>query len=170
MKPQLMTITEIKHYRNGECIWFAENIGNTWHLDGQEFVLANSFATNMGITVPANYYVGLDNRSTINATDTLPISIGTSLEPQGNGYQRYALSSTTGFVVGLNNGSIIARSGICTFTANTNSWNIPVSNVFLASTIDNTGHLIASSALPSSNFNVLAGESITVRLTLSFSS
>ena len=164
-----MTIVEIKHLRNGECIWSEENIGNTWHQDGQEFVLANSFATNMGITVPANYYVGLDNRGSISVLDTLQITIsGVGVEPSGNGYSRQPLSSTTGFALGPDgSNNIVARSSILTFSAAGN-WT-SVKNVFLATTTDNSGHLISSGPL-SSTRTLVAGDAITVRLTLSFSS
>jgi len=48
----------------------------------------------MGTTVPVEYYVGLDNRSTITASQTMADISG---EPSGNGYQRQPLVNGTNF-------------------------------------------------------------------------
>ena len=172
-----MTIIEIKHLdSNRNCLWSVENLGNTWHRQGQQFILMNSFWTPSQLSsspvyngVPNNYYVGLDNRSSISEDDTLATNIGSSAEPSGNGYVRYALSSTTGFSVGLNyDYNIVATSGVCTFTAGVGAWQT-VNNVFLASTNDNSGYLIASSVFAPSGRILQPGETITAQLNLSFS-
>lgn len=159
----LMHVEEIRHYRNGKCIWEAVNLPNVWHVEGQEFLLSTAFNLDSGIEVPDQYYLGLDNRTTIQASDT--ISDVTS-EPTGNGYVRQAFSSTTGFVVALKNGRMTATSGIATFVATGDSWG-PIQNVFLTTAADDTGFLIATTNLGGEQ-TVQAGDSVSVRINLSF--
>ena len=162
-----MTIEEIRHYRDGKCIWSECDIPNIWHDDGQEFLLSLAFDTDGGIAVPTNYYLGLDNRTTLAATDTLTDLTG---EPSTNGYIRQPLSPSTGFVVGTTGGNVSAVSGIGTFVATISQWG-PVQNLFFATTNldpDPSGFLISSASLGSSR-TVISGESISVRITLSFS-
>lgn len=163
-KPQLMT-ADIQHFRNGECIWEIKKKPNKWHHEGQEFVLAIAFDVDSGISVPSNYYLGLDDRSSLSDDDTLS---DLSDEPSSNGYARQSVSSSVGFAVGLNSGSIIAQSAIVTFSASSGSWG-PIRNVFLSTSSNNTGYLIASVAL-SSRRTIINGDFITVRLNLSFGS
>jgi hypothetical protein len=164
-KPQLMTI-DVKHFRNGKCIWSAENLPNVWHQEGQEFLLANAFDTDGGIaTIPDQYYLGLDDRSTLAEEDTLA---DLNNEPASNGYARQALSSVTGFAIGLVDSRMTAQSGIATFVATIGPWG-PVANAFLTTSIDNSGYLIASVAL-SSRRTVVSSDAISVRINLSFSS
>jgi len=163
-KPQLMTV-DVKHFRNGKCIWSAENLPNNWHQEGQEFVLANVFDTDGGVTIPDQYYLGLDDRSSLAEEDTLD---DLDNEPSSNGYARQAISSATGFAVGLVGSRMTATSGIGTFVATIGPWG-PVANVFLATSLDNSGYIIASVAL-SSRRTVTTSEAISVRVNLSFSS
>jgi len=161
-KPQLLTLLEVKHYRDGKCIWEEHNIPNTWHNEGQEFVLANSFDTDFGTSIPDYYYLALDNRTTLSATDTMASITG---EPTSNGYERVAISSSAGFVIGAESGVVEATSAIVTFVATIGSWG-PVRNAFLTTRDDNGGYLIASAAL-SSIRTVNPGDSITIRINLS---
>jgi len=161
--PQLMTLLEIKHIRDGKCIWEEYNIPNTWHKEGQEFILANNFDLDYGVEVPENYYMGLDRRSTLSVDQTMASITG---EPTTDGYARQSFSSTSGFSIGTNDSdTVIAQTGIATFSATIGDWG-PVKNAFLTTRIDNDGHLIASATLSGERI-VLAGDSITVRISLS---
>ena len=162
-RPQLMTLLEVKHFRKGKCIWAQYNVPNTWHQEGQEFILSNSFDTDYGGTIPEFYYLGLDNRTTLAVTDTMASLAG---EPTGDGYQRQAFSSTIGFTIAADDSdAIVATSGIATFVATISQWG-PVRNAFLTTQTDDDGYLIASAAL-SSQRTVIAGDSISVRINLS---
>jgi hypothetical protein len=171
-RPQLMTISEIKHYHDGECIWSEYNIPNIWHNEGQTFLLSTAFDLDSGVTIPTNYYLGLDNRTTLAEGDTLtdltgePTSGG---QPIFNGYNRQALSATTGFVVGDKAGTITATSAVGTFVATVSQWG-PVTNLFLTTTNLNppTGHFLVASGALGSERTVVAGDFITVRINLSF--
>jgi hypothetical protein len=134
-----------------------------WHVEGQEFLLSVAFDSDAGIVIPTNYYVGLDNRAALTDDDTMLDFTG---EPTTHGYSRQPVSSTTGFTVALKDGIMTASSGISTFTAVGGSFG-PVANVFLTTTSDNSGYLIASSAL-SSPRTIATGESMTVKINLSF--
>ena len=163
IQPRLMTIEEIKHFdKNGKCVWEEHDIPNIWHTNGQQFILSVAFDTNGGLSVPTNYYVGLDNRDTLTAGDTLSDLTG---EPTTNGYTRQPLSSTTGFSVQLTGGVMKAVSGLANFVATAGDWG-PVKNLFLSSSLTNSGTLISSAAL-SGPRNVLAGGSMSVRVSLS---
>ncbi len=109
-------------------------------------------------------YLGLDNRDNLSEADDISQIDG---EPSTNGYARQAMSSTTGFAVGLQSGVMTATSGIVSFAATVGSWG-PVTNVFLVTSIDSSGTLIASTGL-SATRTVLLGDAISVRINLSLS-
>lgn len=163
IKPQLMLIKEVNHYDNNEnVIWSEKNLPNIWHDEGQEFILFIAFDIDEGVEVPSQYYLGLDNRTTLSGSDDLDSLIG---EPTTNGYARQSLSSSNGFTISPT--TTTAVSGIKTFVASVGSWG-PVKNVFLATTLDNTGRLISSVSLGGER-TILAGESIAIRINLSLS-
>ena len=157
-----MTVLEIKQYQHNELIWEAYNIPNIFHQLGEKFVLSVAFDTDAH-SVPASYYLGLDNRSTLAYADDIGCISG---EPSTNGYARQAISSISGFGTSLVDGRMKATSGIITFTATGGSWG-PVNNVFLATTINSSGILVASSALSSSR-TLTSGQHMTVRFGLAF--
>lgn len=162
MLPRLMTVVSFEHFdKNKKCIYKQENIGNIWHKEGQEFVLSLAFDTDAGFSVPANYYIGLDNRPTLSADDTL---LDLDSEPDGAGYNRYAFSSEDGFAIGESDGIIKAASGIATFSATTDQFG-PIANIFLATSATSSGILIASAPLNGSRV-VLPGESISAKVEL----
>lgn len=160
-----MMVETVQHFRDGKCIWEAHDLPNVFHLDGQQFVLQNSFDTDGDLaTVPSQYYLGLDDRDNLSEGDDLE---QIDAEPSSNGYARQSISSSSGFSVGLKSGTMTATSGIVSFIATSGPWG-PVQNVFLATSIDGTGTLIASTGL-SARRTVLAGDSISVRINLSLS-
>lgn len=137
-----------------------------YHKAGETLNLNAMFATQQA-NVPAIYYVGLDNRSSLNYNDTLLSLLN---EPPNNvyGYTRQPITSTNGFSVAFNGTHMQASSGIITFSAV--GGNIgPVGNVFLATTPDNTGNLIVSMTL-SSVQTIQSGQVLTVRLNFPFTS
>ncbi len=163
IQPSLMTIDEIKHFdNNGKCIWEEHDIPNIWHTNGQQFILSVAFDTDGSFSVPTDYFVGLDNRTALDADDTLSDLAG---EPSTNGYVRQPLSSTDGFSVQLTGGAIKAVSGIANFVATAGEWG-PVRNLFLSTSLTNSGVLISSAAL-SGPRSVTAGGSLSVRVSLS---
>lgn len=133
-----MTIDEVKYCEsNNDTIWIATNLKNMLHLEGQKFI--NQVLFN-GLAVPANYYVGLDNRTTINAGDILVNLVG---EPSANGYTRKAVNAQTGFTVSYSTSKWRALSTNIVFNATGGSWG-PVKNAFLTA----GGFLISTIALP----------------------
>ncbi len=163
IQPRLMTVEEIKHFNSsGKCIWENRDIPNIWHTNGQQFVLSVAFDTDGSFSVPTDYYVGLDNRTTLDAGDTLADLVS---EPSTNGYVRQPISSTAGFSVQLTGGVIKAVSGIANFVATGGQWG-PIRNLFLSTSLSSGGVLISSAAL-SGPRTVTAGESLSVRVSLS---
>lgn len=156
----LMKILEIQHVRNGEVIWEQKNLLNTLHFGGELFILTCCF-DNDGSLPPANYYFGLDDRATISIDDLIT---DLSDEPNGNGYLRAAVASSGQFTVDVLNNVYRATSQIVTFSATSTGWG-PVKNLFLATTSDNTGILIASSPL-TNPISLTDGDAINMRMAL----
>lgn len=159
----MIVITEIKHLDvDGVVLWERHNVHNLFHSQGEQFLIQVAFATATGTIVPANYYLGLDNRSSITLGDNLSFIFQ---EPTGNGYARQPISSSTGFAISLSNNNYQATSSIATFIATGGSWG-PVQNLFLATSQTSTGFLLSSVALDASR-SLTIGQQLTMRLALS---
>ena len=153
----ILTIIEIQHRNSqGDLLWEQKNIRNLLHQEGEHLLLGVTFA---GMVLPTNYYLGLDNRSFITATDVLDDLIG---EPTAGGYQRQEIPAVGAFALNLESHHYVATSPIVTFRATVASWG-PVSNLFLATTNDNTGSLISTAILGSAVF-LTAGDNVTMRI------
>ena len=161
----LMKILEVQHIRNGEVIWEDKNLYNTLHVGGELFILSCCF-DNDGTLPPPNYYFGLDNRSEITVDDLL-----TDLEDEPftnaspNGYSRVPVSSSVEFTLDVVNGNYRAISQVLQFSAIGLGYG-PVSKLFMSTTTDNTGILIATTQL-SSAVTLAAGETLNMRMGLS---
>lgn len=139
-----MTIIEAIHSdRDGKVLWYAENIPNIMHTQGQQFILTTLFA---GGSIPGSYYVGLDNRSTVNQADTLANLVG---EPTSFGYSRQTLSPQSGFTPMFDSANWTVLSNNLLFTAT--GGNIgPIQNAFLTTGSAMQGFLISTIQLPRS--------------------
>lgn len=156
----LMKIEEIQHVKDNNVIWEQKNIDNVFHSLGHYFLLNVAFRTSTGIEVPSSYYLGLDNRTSTQSSDTFSSLSG---EPTQNGYTRQAVNSLNGFTVSLDT-VYKAVSGTVTFTATGGSWG-PVKNLFMATSSGSTGYLLATSTLDTSR-TVLEGESLIMRISV----
>jgi len=157
-----MTILEInKRNALGEIVWQKFNLPNIVHFDG-DFYMLSALYSGISVSIPLSYYLGLDDRLVPAETDTLA---NLNQEPSQFGYARQAVSSGNGFNVGLNNnGTCQATSTVVAFSASGGTWG-PVKNLFLATSIGNSGYLIATSPL-SDNVVVGSGEQLTLRFAL----
>jgi hypothetical protein len=158
-------ILEIKHTdKYGKVLWESHNLPNMLHVTGEQFMLLATFVGGTTNTyIPASYYFGLDNRVTLAAADTLATTAVS--EPSTYGYGRASVSSTGQFSVSLAmTGHNLATSPIVTFSAIGGTWG-PVRNMFLATTANNSGYLIASVALLSS-MTLNSGEQLSARIGL----
>ncbi len=157
----LMKIIEICHWdSDGNLIWKENNILNMLHQEGEEFLLKAAFVGGKVSTIiPDFYYIGLDNRLTVRATDTMDNLIG---EPITGGYLRQAVSSSGDFSINFEQNHFIATSPIVAFRATTASWG-PASNLFLTDKLDNSGSLISTAILPSP-ISLDSGQSVTMRI------
>jgi len=161
----IMKIDEIiQKDNNGKIIYQEENIYNILHLQGEERILSAVFLggpTNNSY-IPSNYFLGLDNRGTVTASQTLADLSG---EPAGSGYSRQPASSTTGFSIVNNNGVYQARSNIIIFAAVAGSWG-PVINLFLTDASSGSSGNLYSTAVLASPIILSSGETISVRFSL----
>ena len=70
----ILTIIDIQHKNSkDEILWEQKNVNNLLHQEGENFLLGIAFA---GFAIPSNYYLGLDNRAIVAASDTLDELIG----------------------------------------------------------------------------------------------
>ncbi len=133
----LMKVLELKYVKDGVVVWEKRNLLNTFHYGGEQKILEYVFA---GGSVPDNFYIGLDDRTSLSESDTLNSLIG---EPTGGGYVRQAVSSES-FTVEQVNGIFQASSPVVTFSASSGGSLGPVNNIFLADSTGGTGTLFAS--------------------------
>lgn len=157
----LMKILEIRHCdAQGNILFEQENILNLLHLDGEEFLLRAAFTGGqVSSIIPENYYLGLDNRQSVSADNTMDDLIG---EPSGSGYERQPISSNGDFNINLDASHYLATSPIVAFRATSGSWG-PVSNLFLTDQDDNSGYLISTIVLESP-ISLSLGSSVTMRI------
>ena len=159
----ILTIIDIQHWDyDGNLLWEQKNIKNMLHQEGEEFLLMAAFTGGPNSTViPENYYLRLDNRQVIAVPDILDNLIG---EPTSGGYERQAVSSSGDFSLNFESNHYIANSPIVVFRSTVGNWG-PVTNLFLATTNDNTGFLISSVVL-NTPLTMATGNNITMRIGL----
>ena len=131
-----------RHYdREGRLLWEETVHGNLLHDEGEEFI-SKAWASEE-LSVPANFYMGLDARSALAEGDSMAVSG----EPSGNGYARRTVASdNVDFTVSQDSGDWQVATKTVTFAASGGAWS-EVKNMFLATTSDDSGKLIASEAL-----------------------
>ena len=156
----ILKILEVQHIRNGEVIWEAKDLLNTLHSGGELYILSCAF-NNDGSLPVSDYYLGLDDRRNILYDHDINDLVD---EPSGNGYFRVAVNSAS-WSISLVNGVYRATSEIVTFSA-TGSGYGEVSNLFLTTSSDDSGVLIATAPL-SSTISLSSGDSINLRFALS---
>jgi hypothetical protein len=164
----LMKILEIQQIRNNKVIWEEKNVNNTLHTLGERFFLKCCFENDPDASPrfpPQNYYLGLDNRSTVDVTDTISSLID---EPTNtNGYLRKPVSSLNGFSLELVNDIYRATSEIVSFNASGGGWG-PVSKIFLTNTsTDTTETVLLATASLSSAITLSSGDAVNMRMALS---
>lgn len=131
---------------DGTLINRQENINNILHQDGEEFLLRAAFTGGKNSTViPDDYYLGLDNRQSITAAQTMDDLIG---EPFGGGYERQTIQSSGDFAMNFENSHFKAVSPIVAFRSTSVSWG-PVSNLFMTDRDGDSGPLITTVTLDS---------------------
>jgi len=156
---KILTILEATHYSvDKKILWRKNNIDNIFHDSGKEFVLKTLFTGEE--TIPTDYYIGLDSRSTLSANQTMA-SIS---EPSGSGYIRQTVTSSGDFT--YNEDDVLVITDLLTFVCTSGSYS--VKNAFLTTQPDDTGFLISSLAL-SENRTLTAGETLTIKAGFSLS-
>jgi hypothetical protein len=127
------------------------------HTEGLQFMLEVSFSEEQ--SVPANFYIGLATDASL-AEDA---SLGDQTEVSGTGYARQAVASDnvdfTSASTGTNDRKITTKT--VTFTAG-GTWT-GANTVFLATTINDTGKLIASAPL-SETRTLVVDDTLTVAM------
>jgi len=147
----------IKHIRNGKEIWSTRK-QNALVDQGEEVILETVFRATVAY-IPTAFYVRLCY-DTILETDTLTLIQN---EPIGSGYTPQLVeASSIGFPTkDTYGGDYRLTSKEVTFTA-TGGDIIPVTTVFLATTSDNSGKLMAFVDLPVIR-TILEGDSMIVQ-------
>lgn len=166
MKPWhgIMTVLELEHLdAGGKTLYREENIKNMLHYAGEEFILKVLFG---GTPLPANYYAGLDARTSLDANTTISALYGP--EPASNAYERQKIQSSN-FAVSLTATGRKATSPAVLFKAIGGSWG-PVKNIFLSTGLGySSGVVLISSASLSRTITVADGQIITLKMAMSLS-
>jgi hypothetical protein len=158
----IMKVVELIHTSSGgEVLMVKRNVLNTMHILGEDFVLRVLFA---GRDIPEQYYLGLDARDSISASDSISDLEG--LEPSAGGYERQAIRSDN-FDVSASPSGSRANSPTVLFTSTTSSWG-PIRNIFM-SVGYGSGSVLISSATIGQNLVVSPGETISMRMAMSLS-
>ena len=129
--------------------------------EGLEYILETAFSESQ--SVPANFYIGLCEDASV-AEDA---ALADLTELSGNNYARVAVPSGShvGFTsesVGTNDRKVTTVT--VTFTASGGAWNGAI-HCFLATTVDDSGKLIAASAL-SATRTLQDGDSLEVSMVI----
>ena len=157
---KILEITVVS--QDGKILWRDENLKNMIHTQGEAFLLNCLFNGGISNTyIPSVYYFGLDNRATINASNTMASISG---EPAIHGYSRRGVSSSGQFNVTMVSGVYQAQCPILSFQASGGSWG-PVNNLFLTNKSDYTGTLISTVRL-SSPITLNNGNSVNLKMAL----
>lgn len=156
----LMKILDISHHdKNGNIIYKEENIHNILHRTGEELILSILFS---GLTVPENYYIGLDSRSSLSASDSIGSIMG--YEPNENSYSRQEVANDSFSIIVNSSSSRQANSPTILFKAVGGSWG-PVRNIFLTTNLGyGTNSKLISSAALSQPITLQDGEIVTLRM------
>lgn len=129
------------------------------HTQGLQFLLEVTFSEEQ--SVPANFYIGLATDTSLAESATL----ASLTEVSGTGYERQTVASNntdfTSASTGTNDRKITSKT--VTFTA-TGTWT-GAKTVFLATTVDGTGKLIASAQL-STTRTLVSGDTLTVSIVI----
>jgi hypothetical protein len=157
----IMKILELQHIDyQGNIISTQKNLLNLLHQEGEEFLLRAAFVGGrVSNVIPEFYYLGLDNRQSVAADDTIDDLIS---EPIGGGYERQEISSDGDFSINFEQDHFLATSPIVAFRSTTSSWG-PVSNLFLTNAADTSGSLISTVVL-TSPISLSSGDSVTMRI------
>ena len=106
----LVTIEELVVRDNDKIIYEAKDLKNILHTGGQELFLGCMFKN---VSIPTTYYVGLDNRSTILANQSMSDISG---EPNVSGYARQPLIKDTDFSFATTTNPVKIRSSTVVFS------------------------------------------------------
>jgi hypothetical protein len=158
-RPDVGGFWTVRHLdRRGRLLW-ADAGHNLWHDEGEQWLLQVAFTEAQ--SVPANFYIGLDARTSLAEADTLASLVS---EPSTNGYARQPVASDAtadGWAVTQVGGDYRATSKTVTFTASGGSIG-PVTKMFVCTVVSGTGgKLVASRALSQSR-TLANGESLQV--------
>jgi hypothetical protein len=131
------------------------------HQEGLQFLLECAISEEQ--TPPANFYVGLATDASLAEN----AGLASLTEVTGTGYGRQTIASSAAAwnsqTAGTNDWEQAAAAAVV-FTATGNDWD-DAKMWFLATTINNTGKLIASGAL-SEIRSLLSGDTLSVTVTL----
>ena len=161
-----MKILELNHFDSKKNLIYQEkNIKNIIHTKGEELILKILFA---GESVPSQYYIGLDSRSSLSRDSDISAIYG--LEPTQNYYSRQKVDSN-GFAISTVSSGIRADSPLMAFKAVGGSWG-PVNNIFLSTNLgtDVNNNILISSVKLSRVITVSDGETITMKMGMALSS
>lgn len=162
----IMKVLELEHLgRDGRVLHKESNLKNIIHGKGEELILGILFS---GESIPSNYYIGLDFRSSLDKAQTIADVFG--WEPVSYAYSRQAVASSNFSITTVSSGNKQANSPTLLFRASGGSWG-PVRNIFLCTALGyGTNSILVSSVPLSTSITVADGEIVTMRMAMALSS
>lgn len=149
---------------DGGLKWEELLVRNLLHDEGEEAILGAAYTE--GYTVPAAYYIGLDDRASIAEGDSLTDLVG---EPAVGGYARQAVNSdATDWTLEQDAGDWQVVSKTVTFTPSGASYPA-VLNMFLCDVATGTSGKLHASVALSQERTVLDGDSLQTDITIKLS-
>jgi hypothetical protein len=158
-----MTINSFTVFDINKNIKFQQNnIKNIVHQAGEEYMLNVLFRQGQRVSsqTGSGYWLGLDNRTTLSATDIMSSVSGEPLVTTS--YRRQEVSTWDAPII--SNSVYVVKSSPVTFSAASVGWG-PVSNIFL--TTNKLGGILISSAKLSQTISLASGQSIVMTISLS---
>jgi hypothetical protein len=181
-RPHIIQFADISHTDGlGNLLYSGRTGPNMLHDEGEIRILVNNFATtHTDASVPANMYIGMDQRCSAPPAETGLTENNTlaslSGEPSTGGYARIA-NSTAGtgaggqdFVLSQPSAAYRVTTKTCTFTHNGTggSWT-GMTTIFLCDVASGTAGDLYASVPMSQSRTIAAAESISITLYLGLS-
>lgn len=160
----LLKVEELWVHEKGELVLKLENLYNVLHTQGEALILNAVFkgGNTSNSFIPTNYYLGMDNRTSLTETQGLSSITG---EPSTNGYSRQPVSSTSGFTINAGAVPVKATSALISFTATGGNWG-PVKNLFLCDVSSGTSGNLISSVFMGNDLTVTADTVVSMKFSM----
>lgn len=164
--PGILIVDEFLHKRGDTVLLEKRNLQNILHIQGEEQILRALFVGGnlSNPYIPSFYYLGLDNRTTVSASNTYSSISGEPLTSAG--YTRASVSAIDGFQIEVGTSSCKAKTkNLIGFSSISSSWG-PIRNLFLTNVSAGTNGILYSTVTIGEDITVAVGDTISLRFSM----